>query len=94
MRGGRNIASSANVRGRPRHVWAEDERWDLGNYEAEQREIGLNVRNQGGVGRILFQPASVSFRDMSGRKTEDGRWEITQKIRQNGIKCRSQGGVG
>ena len=43
---------------------------------------GLNGRNQGGVGKILHPSAYVSFRDMCGRKTEDGRWKIMRKNRQ------------
>ena len=26
-------SASADVRGRPRHVWTEDGRWKMGNYE-------------------------------------------------------------
>ena len=66
--------SSADVRGHPRHVWGEDGRWKMGNYEEKQNEIGLNGRNQGGVGKYCFRQLprkSVDIRGMRGRKMED-----------------------
>ena len=32
-------SASADVRGHPRHVWAEDGGWKLRNYEEKQRKI-------------------------------------------------------
>ena len=71
-------SASADVRGHPRHVWAEDGRWKLGNYEEKQRKIGLNGRNQGGMGEILLPSASVSFRGRpwTSAACVDGRWKM------------------
>ena len=32
-------SASADVRGRPRHVWAEGGRWKMGNYEETQTKL-------------------------------------------------------
>ena len=67
-----------DVLGRPRHVWTEEGRWQLGNYEGKRRKIGLNGRNKGGVAKILHPSASVSFRGRQWKSAAcmDGRWKM------------------
>ena len=71
-------SASADVRGHPGHVWTEDGRWEMGNNEEKQRKIGLNGRNQGGVGKILLPSDSVSFRGRprTSATCVDGRWKL------------------
>ena len=85
----------------PIHFRAEDGGWKLGNYAEKHRKIGLNGRTLGGEAGILLPSASVSIhqlprtpvdiRDMCGRKTEDGRWKIMRKNRENGPKRQKPG---
>ena len=79
-----------SFRGHPRHVWTEDGRWKLGDYEEKQRKFELNGRTQGGMGEILLPSASVSFRGLSvdigamcGRKLPEGRWGIMKENKEN-----------
>ena len=89
-------SASADFLGHPRHVWTEDGRWKLGNYEGKQRKIGLNGRNQGGVGEIWHPSASVSFRRLprTSAACVDGRWKLgnyEDKQRKIGINGSNQG---
>ena len=72
-----------------------DGRWKLENYEGKQRKIGLNGRNQGGMGDI----DSASFRGLpwTSAACVDGRWKMGNyegEQRKNGINGRNQGGEG
>ena len=95
------LSASVGARGHPMHVWAEDGRWKLGNYEEKQRakwpkwqKPGRRGRNIASVSYSQLLRTSVDIRSACGRKTEDGRWGITRENRRKCLNSRNQGGVG
>ena len=60
----------------------------------KKRKIGLNGRDQGGVGGYCFRQlprTSGDIRGMGGSKLEDGRWEIMRKTEKNWNKWKKPG---
>ena len=90
-------SASADVRGHPRHVWAEDGRWGQVEYEEKQKNRpkwktpGRDARNIASVS--LRQPpwTSVDIRGMYGRKMEDGCREIMRKTVKTWPKWKQPG---
>ena len=71
------------------------------NYEDKQRKIGLNDKNQGGVGEILLPSASGSLRGRPWTSAAfmDGRWKMEAgklrgKRQKNRPKWKKLGRVG
>ena len=72
-------SASADVSGHPRHVWAEDGRWEQGEYEEKENRTkwqkpGRDVRNIASVRLRQLASASVDVRGHPRHVwTEDGR---------------------